>query len=211
MGLWQKIKTGNFLNLDYVYGVLSSSGGEDPLDYEAMMTNPMKICIVASNAQTGEPVYFFKETYRKDDYGFISASCSVPWVNKPYNYHGNLYFDGGYSDPIPIGKAFELGCDKAIVLLTRPRDYYRSPKRDLRLAKTIKKKYPVTARKLARRAELYNEQLDLVKRYEKEGRAMIIAPDTIEGMDTLTRNREKQNHLYQKGLADAPAMLEFMR
>ena len=211
MGLWQKIKTGNFLNLDYVYGVLSASDGEDPLDYDTMMASPMNMCVVASDALTGDPVYFYKETYKRDDYGFISASCCVPWVNQPTNYRGHLYYDGGFSDPIPIEKAFELGCDKVIVLLTRPRDFYRNPKRDRKLARPIRRKYPQTAEKLARRAELYNEELDLVKHYEKEGRAMIIAPDTIEGMDTLTRNREKQNHLYQKGLADAPAMLDFMR
>ena len=128
MGLWQKIKTGNFLNLDYVYGVLSASDGEDPL------------------------VYFYKETYKRDDYGFISASCCVPWVNQPTNYRGHLYYDGGFSDPIPIEKAFELGCDKVIVLLTRPRDFYRNPKRDRKLARPIRRKYPQTAEKLARRA-----------------------------------------------------------
>ena len=32
----------SFINLDYVYGTLSESGGKNPLDYERMAENPME-------------------------------------------------------------------------------------------------------------------------------------------------------------------------
>ena len=210
MGVWQKLRTGNFLNLDYVYGTLSNTGGEDPLDFEALTANPAQMCVVAADALTGEPEYFYKEGYEKDNYGFISASCCVPWANRAYRFNGRLYYDGGIADPIPVTRAFEDGCDKLVVLLTRPRDYYRSDKKDRRLARRIKRRFPNAAEGLENRALTYNAELDLAKYYEREGKALIIAPDTIEGMSTLTRSKKKQETLYHKGMADAQAIGEFV-
>ena len=33
MGPRSLVKTGSYVSMDYMYGVLSGSGGEDPLDY----------------------------------------------------------------------------------------------------------------------------------------------------------------------------------
>ena len=211
MGLRHKFKTGNFINLDYIYGTLTNSDGEDPLDYPAMMASPQEICVVATDAMTGETKYFYKNDFRQDDYGMISASCCVPWVNKPYIFRGHGYYDGGISNPIPVEKAFEDGCERVVLILTRPKDFYRSPKKDVRLAKALRKQYPKAAKGLASRAHTYNRQLQQAKKYEEEGRVLIIAPDTIEGMGTLTIDGEKQDLLYRKGMADAEAIREFVR
>ena len=210
MGLWQKLTTGNFVNLDYIYSTLSDEDGEDPLDFEAIMASPQQMCVVTCDAKTGEPVYFYKENFRKNDYGMISASSCVPWVNRPYEFRGKSYYDGGIGDPIPVEKAFADGCERVVVVLTRPRDYYRSPKNDVRMAKALRKKYPQAARRLAGRAHLYNRQLDMIKRMEKEGSVLIIAPDSIKGMDTLTRDKKAQDGLYRKGYADAQAIGDFI-
>lgn len=210
MGLWQKVTTGNFINLDYIYSTLSNSDGEDPLDFEAMMDSPQKMCVVAADAETGKPRYFYKDDFKKDDYSIISASCCVPWVNKPYMYKSHGYYDGGIANPIPVDKAFEEGCDKVVLILTRPRNYYRKPKKDRAAAKAMRKQYPRAAKALAGRAHLYNRQLDLAKRYEEEGRVLIVAPDSIEGMKTLTTDKKAQDLLYQKGYMDASAILDFI-
>ena len=44
----------SFLDLDYVYGTLSNSDGESPLDYEAIMRNPAEMITVATKAETGQ-------------------------------------------------------------------------------------------------------------------------------------------------------------
>ena len=31
----------SYIDMDYVYGVLSNTDGENPLDYEALVANPM--------------------------------------------------------------------------------------------------------------------------------------------------------------------------
>ena len=46
---------------------------------------------------------------------------------------------------------------------------------------------------------------------EQEGSACIIAPDSIEGMSTLTKDKESLEILYQKGRSDAQKLLRWYR
>ena len=210
MGIHQKITTGNLLNVDYIYDVLSNSDGENPLDFPAFKENPMRFTVVATDAETGEPVYYDKAQFKQDDYRFIAASSNVPWVNHAYEYEGHSYFDGAISDPIPVEKAFADGCDKAVVILTRPKDHRRDPKKDAHAAKSISKQYPKAGEALANRAATYNAQLELCLQYEKEGKVLIVAPDDISGMSTLTRSRKAIDKMYEKGRFDAAAIADFI-
>lgn len=52
------VKKKKYLDLDYIYGTLANSTGEDPMDYEEFVRNPMEFEVVGTDARTGEPVYF---------------------------------------------------------------------------------------------------------------------------------------------------------
>ena len=69
-----------------------------------------------------------------------------------------------------------------------PKDYFRISKSDKNLAKLIKRKYPVISQALIDRSELYNSQLRYALEKEKEGSVFILAPESVEGMKTLTKN-----------------------
>lgn len=210
MGAGVAIRTGEYVDLDYVYDTLSAADGENPLDYPAMVASGKQFVIVATDANSALPAYFTMDDMAQDDYAPVKASSALPLVNKPYSVGGQPCFDGGLSDPIPVRKALELGCSKVVVILTRPRDFYRESKRDARVARLIAPKYPRIAEALANRAGLYNLQLDLAKKYEREGKALILAPDDIAGMDTLTKDRSAIENLYGKGYADARALQSFL-
>ncbi|MBR6443889.1 MAG: patatin family protein [Firmicutes bacterium] len=210
MSFRELIRNKSYVNLDYIYGTLSNSDGENPLDYPALESSDKQMCIVATDADTGKPVYFTKDDVSQDNYDIIKASCCVPVANRPYPIGEHRYFDGALSDPVPIQKAFEDGCDKIVLILTRPRDYYRPKKRDARLARFIRRKYPDAARGMATRYRRYNVSLDLAKQLEKEGKLLILAPDTIGKSKTLTRNMDNQIILYYKGLRDAEAIDDFI-
>ena len=211
MGLKNFVKDRNFVDLEYVYGALSNSDGEYPLDYEAMMANPAEFTIVATDAGSGKPRYFTKADLVKDELSPIKASSCVPAANRPYPIGGRLYYDGGIADPIPIEKCFADGCDKVVLLLTRPKDYERDPDKDRLTSKLIERKYPAAAKAMSQRAIRYNTELWLAKQYEKEGRVLIIAPDDIGGMNTLTKDKDMIEELYHKGFADAEALKGFVR
>lgn len=198
MSIQNVFKCGSFIDLDYIYGTLTNEGGEYPLDYEAMMANPARFEIVATNAETGEATYFDKDNMVKDDYAYFKASSCVPVIDKPYPVDGVLYFDGGMSDPIPYKRALDAGVDDLVVVLTRPKDGFRDTSKDGKMAKLLHK-YPNAAHALATRGEVYNEQLQECLDLEKEGKLRIIAPDTIEGLKTLSKDHDSLELLYKKG------------
>ena len=58
MSMKNYVRTGNYVDFDYVYGDLCKAGGECPLDFAAIMENPAEYKIVATNALNGRPYYF---------------------------------------------------------------------------------------------------------------------------------------------------------
>lgn len=201
----------SYIDMDYLYGTLSNSTGENPLDYPSLKKSSAELVVVATNAQTGKAVYFDKDDLKQDEYDILKASSSIPFVCKPYEIDGVLYYDGALGDPVPVEKAFQCGCDKVVVILSKPKDVIRSPKKDNILADRIQKKYPFAAEQLKKRAEHYNQGVQLSKEYEAQGRVLIVAPDDTCGVDTLTKNREALQRFYEKGYRDAQAIPEFLK
>lgn len=210
MSLGNFLSKKSYLDLDYIYGTLSNSDGENPLDYRRLMDSPTDYLVVATNARTGKVKYFDKQDLRQDDYSILKASSAIPFVCHPYMVRGIPYFDGALGDTVPIEKAFQCGCDKVVLLLTKPRSSLRSSHHDRKLAMMIQRKYPLAAEKLRHRAEQYNRGIALAEEYEAQGRVLIIAPDDTCGVDTLTKDREALCRLYEKGCRDAEAIGIFL-
>lgn len=124
---------------------------------------------------------------------------------------GIPYYDGALSDPVPVEKAFSCGCDKVVLILTKPKDLIRTPKKDERLAARIQKQYPLAAEKLCKRAIRYNIGVELAKQYEKKGKLLIIALDDTCGMDTLTRDFDAMNQFYKKRFKNAEQIKDFLK
>lgn len=210
MGLGLVVRKGEYTDLDYIYGGLSNSDGDYPLDFDAMVNSGKEFVIVTTDSESGRPAYFTLDDMSQDDYAPIKASSALPIVNKPYLVQGKAYYDGGLSDPIPVRKALEAGCEKVVVVLTRPRDQYRDPARDRAFARLLVPKHPRIAEALAMRAGVYNMQLDQAKKFEREGKVLIVAPDDIGDMKTLTKDLDAIEGLYAKGMRDAFAIEDFL-
>ncbi len=208
MSLRNFIKDGSYVDLEYIYSFLSNSDGEDPLDFEKLLANPSEFEIVATRADTGMPKYFTKKDLKSNDYSPIKASCCLPVMNKPYQIGDIGYFDGGISDPIPYRRAFEKGCDKLVVILTRPKDDFRNPNDDHRLVRILKKSYPVAAAAFKNRANCYNESLEAILELEKEGKVSIIAPESIGKLKTLSQDHDQLDELYFMGKTDGEKFLK---
>lgn len=210
MSLHNFVKTGSYIDLRYVYGTLSNSDGENPLDYPAMVRSGKTLQVVATLAESGSPFYFGLDDFHQDDYRPLDASSCIPVINKPVEINGIKFFDGAFSDPIPVQKAFDDGCDKVVVILTRPKNFYRDPAKDKMTALLLKRKYPEFSETASHRAEIYNKSLNLAKYYEQQGKAVIVAPDSIEGMKSLEKDPKVIDELYQKGIKEARAISDFL-
>ena len=178
---------------------------KNPLGYAVMVANPTQFIVVAANAETGK-VQFCIFLNNCD---VVKASCSISFACHPYFINGVPYYDGALGDTVPIEKAFSLGCDKVVLIFIKPRNFRRTPDQDRKLAARIRKKYPLGAAQLEQRAEKYNAGVDLAKRYEEQGKLLIVAPDDTFGMDTLTRSQEAMKRFYKNGVQDGEKIAAF--
>lgn len=210
MGLWQFIRYGSLLNMKYIYETISFPDGEDPFGIEAYTASPKDLTIVATDALTGNPVYFPKSSLRPFDMQAMEASCTIPVLCRPTIIDGHPYYDGGISDPIPFRKAFEKGADKAIVIITKRKDDFRDPERDRRPARILSRKYPEAASALSSRADTYNRQLRELIDLEKDGKALIVAPDDTCGVTTTKHRTDDVIRLYMKGYEQGKAIEDFI-
>lgn len=210
MGLLNFIIKKNYVNLDYAYGTLCAADGEYPLDYPALESNKCRFIVVATNALDGSATYFTKKDISQDNYDALKASSTLPLVNQPYVVNGVPYYDGALSDPVPVKKAAEAGCEKIVLLLTKPREFRRDASADAKTSARLAKKFPAAAEGLRLRAERYNSSLDYAEELAKQGRLLIVAPDDTCGVNTLTRDKDNLVRLYEKGIADGHEVFRFI-
>lgn len=202
MGMRTFLHTGSFFGLSYIYGDLTNSDGADPLNYEAVMANPTEFKIVATDASTGKAVYFDKSDIVKDDYRVFMASCAIPVASKPVVIGKKAYYDGGCADPIPVRRALSDGCDRVVILLCRPKETVRTPEKHQELLKLALLKYPRTYHAIEKRYLIYNETLDFARELERQGKALIVAPEKTLPVSTYTKDPAVLQKLYDIALSD---------
>ena len=114
------------------------------------------------------------------------------------------------SDPVPLEKAFQLGSDRVVLILTKPEQMLRSPKKDEKLAACIRHAHPAAAEKLCLRAQRYNENVALARMRTRQGKVLIVAPEDTCGVDTLTKDKQALCKLYEMGYADGKKITDYL-
>ncbi len=200
------IKTGSLFGLQYIYGDMTNEGGVDPLDYDAYHNNPTEAYLPATDVLTGQPRYFNKNEMERNSYQPIMASCALPVACKPISYEGHMYYDGGVSDSIPLQHALDHGCDRLVVIFSKPRGFRMEPQ-GFRLGYTLalKNKYPKIVDALNHRHEVYNREMELADALEKEGKLVSYCPSPDVKISTYTTDPAITMQLYENGLQDARA------
>lgn len=214
-GIGSYLKKGDLFGLDYIYSTLTNSDGKDPLDYEAMINSPTEFEIVVTNAVTGKPEYYSKNDMPKDDYEYVKASSCIPAVCRPRKIGNNFYYDGGLADPIPADRAFDRGCDKVVVILSKSRNYVRAPQKFRFFYKFKCRKFPETIKIIDNRHIEYKKQFDRIFELEKEGKIFVFSPSRQMNTGTYKMDPETNRVAYDLGIADYEAekdrLLEYLQ
>lgn len=199
MSLQNFLKKRSYFDLDYVYGTLSESGGEDPVDYDAFFRAGQTLVTVATRADNGKPQYFTNADFHTDDLSPLKGSCAIPGVCRPYKVGDSLYFDGGVADPVPIEKALADGCDRLLVVLTKPLDFVKKPEHFRAAYTRALRAYPNIIKELEMRAEVYNRGVEKARALASTGKAVILAPAGGYHVTAFTKNEKKLERLYREG------------
>lgn len=177
-----------------------------PYNYKAYAENPNRFEMVTTDCMTGRACYWEEKYDEKRIIDIVKASSSLPYACPIIYVDGRPMLDGGIVDSIPLLRAFELGYDKAVVVLTRNRGYRKSDK-GVMVPRFIYKEYPRLRVALRNRNILYNEQLELVERLEDEGKILVIRPEKPIVVDRMETSVRKLTDLYNEGYACAEKML----
>lgn len=200
----------------YIYFDLASPGGPLPLNFEAFMANPARLRIGAFERESGAVRYFGREDIHNisDLKNIVCSSSSMPFLMPPNYYNGNCYLDGGLGGGIALDIAKKDGLKKFFVILTREKNYKKSPARLGGVVKACYRKYPQVAEAILNRSTIYNQTLEELKQLESEGRAFLVYPDFMPISNTEL-NYKRVLAAYNMGLAqgarDLPAWKRFLQ
>ena len=169
-----------------------------PFDYDTFAAYPGQVEAVVTNLNTGRADYL--PVPRRDKKSLLlQATCAMPLLFPIYRIGGQPYLDGGAADSIPWKRALDQGCDRVMVVLTRPRAYRRKPDQMIRLIRKQYKQYPAFVRAMETRAQRYNRDREELFEMEKEGRLLVIAPQSTLGVGRIERDTEKLRLLWAEG------------
>ena len=151
-----------------------------PFDYDAFEAFPGTVEAVLTNLVT-------------------RASCSIPLMFPIAEVEGQPYLDGGCADAIPWKRAFDVGCDRVVVLLTRERTYRKEPDKTMKMLEQTFRKYPAFVETMRRRVDAYNASREELFALEAEGNVLVIAPENTLGCSRTERDAEVLRGLWQQG------------
>ncbi len=198
-GAYSLLTTGNFFNVDMVYGKIPQR--LYPLDNAAFKKSEVNLYAAVTNCRTGRAEYLkIKDVYK--DLKAVRASASLPLMAHKVEIDGEKYLDGGISDSIPIKKSVELGFKKNMVILTQPRDYKKSPNSLYGVIKIKYFKYKGLLESIKNRHLVYNDTLEYIYKQEKEGNIFIISPEKPLGIGRTEKNKSKLEEIYKLGYSD---------
>ena len=178
-----------------------------PYNYKAYAENPYRFEMVTTDCLTGRACYWEEKYDEGRIIDIVKASSSLPYACPIIPVDGRPMLDGGIVDSIPLLRAFEQGCEKCVVVLTRNRGYRKSVGK-VYVPKFIYKEYPRLRVALRNRNKLYNAQLELVERLEDEGKIVVIRPEQPIVVGRMETNVKKLTDLYNQGYACAKKVME---
>lgn len=197
MGLWSLLTTGNLVGAEFAYHTLPLQ--LDIFDTATFEANPMEFYMVATDTATGEPAYYRMDKVDRDSLEWLRASASMPAVTRPVRVaDGRQMLDGGISDSIPLAYFRSLGYRRNVVVLTQPRDYFKT-RASAWLWRMLLPRHKKVAEAMARRHEMYNAQLQLVADGERSGDTFVIAPEAPLPIGRVSTDKTKMKNVYAIG------------
>lgn len=183
----------------------------DPFDNESFEANPMRLIAVATDVVFGTAAYLPVEN-AVHDVDVLRATTSLPLVTQSVEIDGDLYQDGGVADSVPIEHVLEeAGFDRAVVVLTQDRSYVKGPYDLMAPARARYGAYPYFLDALENRHERYNAQREHIWEYERQGRALVVAPPAPVEIGHIEHDPTKLLALYIQGRQEGRRLLDDVR
>ena len=214
LSLRNRFRAGGVFNFPFLF---RDVGERFPMDWEALMNSPQRFEAVATDCLTGQAAYFSKdEVPRKEFELACMASASMPGFSDMIRIRDVPYLDGGCACPVAYQRGFDLGYEKAVIIMTRPKGY-RTPKprkSEGKIWRRLYSRYPAFCRRLEDEERVYNRQYEELEQLEQEGKVFLIRPTGRVKVGRLERDPQRLEALYLEGrrvmLEQLPALLAYL-
>ena len=173
-----------------------------PFANESFDASSTAFYTVCTDVKTGLPVYHLCETMRGEAIEWARASASMPLVSRNVDINGQLLLDGGVSDSIPFRKLLELGYEKTIVVCTQHDGFRKEKEKAAAFMPLRYRQYPAFVQAMQNRADMYNAQLDDLKKAENAGEVLVIRPSVPLQISRIEHNSDIIRAVYMLGRED---------
>ena len=209
------MKGEGYFNADYIYSKMPQEDGSLPFDFESFTKNEAECVIGAFRRYRGGIVYWRKKDYRtiRDLTLRVRASSTVPYLMPETEIDGEVYIDGGLDSGIALDVAMSDGYQRFVFVMTRERGFRLEPIPQIRLMNRVLDRHPIEKEAMLTRHIRYNNAMEQIEALEREGRAYVFYPETID-LTMIARDREKLLEQYvvghEQAIAELPRLRQFL-
>lgn len=203
------LTTGDLYGADFCYNILPHQ--LDIFDLDTYRRNPMEFWVVASDCETGKPIYKRLDTCDDRDLTWMRASASMPLASRIVDIDGYHLLDGGITDSIPLAYFESIGYNRNIVVLTQPENYRKKPNRLIWLMRLALRHYPMIINALRNRHVEYNRTTEAIRQRAAQGDVLVIRPETPLNISRTSKNPDEMQRVYDEGRRVATAQINEIR
>lgn len=189
------------INLDFL---IRDYDRIEPLDMERFNDPARRLVAVATDCDTGKPV-FFERGKCSDMFTALKATASMPFLSPMVELDGHRYLDGGCSCNVPYRWALEQGYGKIVVVKTHDKTYRNAEPKEKNTARRVYRRHQEFATVLDHSDFRYNEEYDELDSLAQSGRIFLIQPSQVVTVGRVEGDVEKLGELYWMGYNDAAA------
>ena len=182
MGAASFASTGSIVGYDFIFNDVQDR--LDPFDNETFDASPIEMYAVATDMLFGTATYLPVKSAVLD-LDAVRASPSLPLVTPPVEIDGHKY----------------------VVFVTQDRSYEKKPYEFMPAARARYADYPYLLEAIETRHDRYNIQRMHLWKYEREGRALVIAPQKPVEVGHVEHDPAKLLDLYIQGRQEAKRLL----
>ncbi len=208
-GLPLLLRTGNMYSADFCYNEVPLV--HDVFDFDAYEASPMDFYVVATDVESGKPVYH-KYTGRDDHcFEWIRATAALPLFAEIVEIDGKKLLDGGIADSIPLRFFERRGYTRNVVVLTQPLGYRKKKNGMMPVMRLKYRRYPNFLRAVERRHRVYNGTLSYIAKKEAAGEVFVLRPPEKLPVGRMERDPAQLRAAYEIGRRTATEQLEALK
>lgn len=176
---------------------------DEHMSIDSIIDNDLPMEVGCYDLAQGKTIYF-KGSELDRGLKIINGACALPIASSVVEVNGHRLLDGGITKMIPIERAVEQGCDKCLVITTKPKDYVRKPSNGFVcwLMKLMYKECPNVAKDYKVRHINYYAQRKIIDDMIDEGNAVNIYPSQALKVSRWKGDPESCRKLYDMGYSD---------